>query len=106
MQTAPEGSPLLTSIASSLDDVDLGRHIARHFQADGLLANLRLVPSLHEFPPSWKGALRRSLPEIWGCLLFTTNHVSVFCSDQPALIPSHGPASRLHRAIMYPRPKA
>ena len=31
-----------------LDKFNLGRHIARDFEADGLLANLRLVPNLHE----------------------------------------------------------
>ena len=30
-----------------LDDVDLGRQVARDFEADFLLANLRLVPDLH-----------------------------------------------------------
>ena len=30
-----------------LDDVDLGRQIARNFEADFLLTNLRLVPDLH-----------------------------------------------------------
>ena len=39
-----QGSPRVPS-----DDIDFGRQIARHLEADFLLANLRLVPDLHDF---------------------------------------------------------
>ena len=60
-----------------LDEVDLGRQIARNLEADGLLANLRFVPNLHWGSSSfWKGVLA-PISTWWGALLFTTNHVSV-----------------------------
>jgi hypothetical protein len=48
---APE---LLTSAASgsTLDDVDLGRQVARDLEANFLLANCGLGPDLHDIPPN------------------------------------------------------
>jgi hypothetical protein len=38
--------------STTLDDVDLGRHVGSDFEANFLLAYLRLVPDLHwVFPP-------------------------------------------------------
>ena len=34
-------------VTGLLDDVDLGWQIARHFETNGLLADLRFVPNLH-----------------------------------------------------------
>ena len=45
-----------------LDDVDLGGEVARHFETNGLLANLRFVPNLHwRYSRSWKGAFCAAL---------------------------------------------
>jgi hypothetical protein len=64
---APE---LLTSAASgsTLDDVDLGRQVARNLEANFLLTNCGLRPGLHDIPPIYrqaalpKGAPRRGSP--------------------------------------------
>lgn len=41
------GRRALNAWQSSLDDVDLGGQVARHFEANFLFANLRLAPGLH-----------------------------------------------------------
>ena len=41
--------PCARVASKSLDDVDLGRQIARDFEPDCLLPNLRFVPALHDF---------------------------------------------------------
>jgi hypothetical protein len=40
-----------------LDDIDLGREVARDFETNGLLADLRFVPNLHWDTPLGNGIL-------------------------------------------------
>ena len=44
-------------ISSDLDDVDLSREVAGHFETNFLLANFRFRPRLHGFLQVWLSTL-------------------------------------------------
>lgn len=66
---------------NSLDEVDLGRQIARNLETNFLLANLRLVPDFHCVFLSILAPAR--LRQLWVSEPINTNHFVVLGRDPP-----------------------